>query len=404
MDVVTPTPPVQGWPDVFRQLVVTNSRHWLECVQTDPDHLTQELPQVLRALTYSLSLPEAWEATRELILHLSPLMLRRGQAVEWQKYLLQGIARSAERKDPVEIEFRLQLGNLYRLQGRLTEAGDTLQTGLELCDIYHTKQHYWALLSRLAMVARLSGRHDEALAYCREVLSASKPSTAEQAEAFNVKGLVAYDRGEWDEALTAIEQALKWYNALDNNFETARMLTNKGVMLQHRGRIFQNTQWIDQAAECNEEAIRRFRLAGDKNELFKPIMNLGNVYLLRHDYQAAVYQYRKAMSHFQEHNYVIDLAFTYNNLGLAYVGLEKWQAAEDYFSASIKIWQTLKVNHELVNVLDNLGSMFIKTKQIEKARNILDQALDLVHELQDSAETLRLQEVIRNRLSEIGST
>ena len=172
-------------------------------------------------------------------------------------------------------------------------------------------------------------------------------------------------------------------------------------MLQHRGRIFQNTEWIDQAEECNVEAIRRFDLAGDQSEIFKPVMNLGNIYLLREDYQAAISQYKKAMPHFQDHQYIIDLAFTYNNLGLAYTGLKEWQAAEDYFSASINIWQTMGVNYKLVNVLDNLGSLFIKTKENEKARQRLTQALEILDEQAESSEMLRLRNVILNRLSQI---
>ncbi|HRV92931.1 MAG TPA: tetratricopeptide repeat protein [Anaerolineae bacterium] len=401
MDVLTTDLLPEVWPGVFRQLIITNSRYWLNCAQTDPDHFVRELPQTLRALNYGLAIPEAWESSRDLMRCLNDVMMRRGQGIEWETYLAQGIARSSQLDDPVEIEFRLYLGNLYRLQGRLSETRNMLQPGLERCAQYNTRQHYWALLNLLALTARLAGRHDEALARCRQVLDSSEPSIAEQAEAHSITGLVGYDRGDWDVALTSVEQALQLYRALNNNFEMARMLTNKGVMLQHRGRIFQNAEWIDQAEECNEEAIRRFDLAGDHSEIFKPVMNLGNIYLLREYYQAAISQYKKAMPHFQDHHYVIDLAFTYNNLGLAYIGLEEWQTAEDYFSASVNIWQTLGVPHKLVNVLDNLGSLFIKTNETEKARETLTEALALLDELADSSETLRLRNVILNRLAQI---
>lgn len=401
MDVLTTDLLPEVWPGVFRQLIITNSRYWLDCARTDPDHFAQETPQALRALNYGLAIPEAWEPIRDLMGCLNEVMMRRGQVIEWETYLAQGIARSNQLNDPVEIEFRLYLGNLYRLQGRLPEARDTLQPGLERCNQYHARQHYWALLNLLALTDRLSGRHAEALARCRQVLDSSEPSITERAEALSVTGLVGYDRGDWDVALTSVEQALQLYRALNNNYEMARMLTNKGIMLQHRGRIFQNTEWIDQAEECNQEAIRRFELAGDQSEIFKPVMNLGNIYLLRQNYQAAISQYKKAMLHFQNHQYLIDLAFTYNNLGLAYTGLEEWQAAEDYFLASITIWRTMGVNHKLVNVLDNLGSLFILMKAKEKARRLLTEALEILDELANSSETLRLRNVILNRLAQI---
>lgn len=397
MDLVTTAPAVQLWPDVFHQLVIANSRYWLDCARTKPDHFAQEIPQVLRALNYGLALPEAWQATRELIRHLSPLMIRRGQGVEWESFLIQGIARSAEREDSVEIEFRLHLGNLYRLQGRLPEARDCLQTGLDECDRYGTRQHYWALLNLLALAARLAGHHDEALGYCHQVLDSSDPSTAERAEALNVTGLVAYDRREWDKAFDQLDSALNLYYSLESPFQIARVLTNQGIVLQRKG------CWLE--AEKNyTEAIAYFQSAGDETEMYKAVTNLGNIYLMKKDFETAINHYEKALPVFQECNFLVTIAHIYNNLGMANTGLEKWNIAQHYFLASVKAWQKIEDLYNLANVLDNFGDMLIKRGETKQACEVLSEALTVLNRAGDSPEFVRLRKVIQNRLAEAGAT
>src|SRR5690606_26515281 len=115
----------------------------------------------------------------------------------WERYLTQGIDRAAAEGDPAEIELRLQLGHLYRLQGRLAEARVCCRQALTLAEQDQNHPHRLALLNQLGLIARLAGQHEEALGYCRQVLAAPKLPLAEQAEAHNVLGLVAHDRREW---------------------------------------------------------------------------------------------------------------------------------------------------------------------------------------------------------------
>ncbi|MCB0211798.1 MAG: tetratricopeptide repeat protein [Anaerolineae bacterium] len=391
MDTVTTTPSVQLWPNLFRQLVITNSRHWLNCAQNDPEHFAQETSQVLRALNYGLPLPEAWESVRDLIIHLSPLMIRRGQGIEWEPYLLQGIKRSTEQQDPAEIKFRLHLGNLYRLQGRLPEAHDTLQTGVNLCGHYDTQTHYWALLNLLALVARLSGHHEEALAHCQKALDTSQSSMAERAEAWNVKGLVAHDQRKWEAALNYFDQAIDLYHFTNNNFEKARTLSNRGMILR---RLSRNKE----AQETYRMSIDLFQSLGDKLEVNKPITNLGNLYLTKKDYNSAITYYIKALSAFQECNYVVDLAHIYNNLGMAHTGLSNWAIAEEYYTASINAWKNTDNKYSLVNVLDNFGEMFVKAQQSHRAHEIWRQANQILQEAADDPRKTHLQQVLNKRL------
>ncbi len=386
-----------GWPEFFRQTVVSNCHYWLRWLHTDANRVLREMPQVLRGLSYSLSLPEAWIPTRDLMLQLSPLMLRHGQGADWESFLTRSITRSSEEQDPAEIDLCLELGTLYRLQGRLPEAQLCFQQAFDLCDPYQSRTHYWTLLNHLGLVARLSAQHKVAKAYCRQVLTEPDLAPADRAEAFNVKGLIAYDRRQWEEALACFEKALALYHSLDDSYEIARILNNQGLVLLREKR------W-DEAEKSYQEAIQHFQASDDETERYKAVMNLGNVFLMRQMYKGAIQQYQAALPVFQQCNYLVDMAHINNNLGMAYTGLADWQVAEAYYLASIKAWRSLEDAHNLANVMDNFGDMLIKARQPAHAREVLNQALEILDTTADGPAKTFLQQEIEDRLTRINDS
>ncbi|MCB0194709.1 MAG: tetratricopeptide repeat protein [Anaerolineae bacterium] len=382
------------WPQVFCNIIISNCRYWLNRVNDNADVTLQEISQLLKGLTYSLSLPDAWDPTRNLILQLSPAMLRRGQLVTWQTYLLQAIAQSSIKNDPAEIDFRLQLGNLYRLQGRLSEAEQCLQEALRLCEHHQSQSRYWTLLNNLGLVARLAADHERAIEYCQQVLNQPNLPSEDQAEALNVMGLVAYDQRRWEDALNFFEQSLSHYRTLDDTYQQARIFNNRGLAQLRSGRL-------DEAQDSYQQAIRHFQLADDQAEIFKAIMNLGNAFLMKKAYEAAIQQYQTAVVGFEQNNYLIDLANVHNNLGMAYAGLTDWENAEANFSFSLDIARKQNDGYYLVNTLDNYAKMLIKAERLEQALDVLDQALSTLNTIPDNPATTFLRQFVEDRLIQV---
>ena len=382
----------RDWSQHFRRIVVTNCHYWLNRVRADAKSVLRELPQVLQGLAYALAVTEAWRPARDLLVQLSPWLLRQGPATTWERYLSQGIDRAAAEGDPVEIELRLQLGHLYQLQGRLAEARVCCRQALALGEQYQSHPHHLTLLNQLGLIARLAAQHDEALAYCRQVLAAPELPLAEQAEAHNVLGLVAHDRREWVEALAHFDQALSAYRALGDPYQTARMLNNRGLVLLRSDRLAE-------AAESYQAAITHFAASEDRIEQFKAVMNLGNVYLMQQAYAQAIAQYQTALPHFQQYHYLVDQAHTYNNLGMAHTGLKEWAVAEASYQRSIDLWQTLGDAYNLANALDNLGELFSESGQPARAAEILRQALAVLAPVLDNPANQPLHQAIERRLA-----
>ncbi|HMQ52320.1 MAG TPA: tetratricopeptide repeat protein [Anaerolineae bacterium] len=387
-------PASQDWHRFFCQTIVVNCHYWLKRTQADLTSVLQELPQVLTGLSFALSLPEAWSASRDLIAHLSPLIIRQGASATWETYLTRSIARSAQEKDPAEIYLRLQLGELYRLQGRFPEARDCLQTALALCEPSQNRSHYWSLLNRLGLVARQSAQHEAALSYSSQVLAEPDLPLAEQAEACNVLGLVAHDRREWSEALRYFDQALRCYRSVGDGYQVARMLNNRGLILLRSDRLAE-------AEESYRAAITQFQAVDDPIEQFKSAMNLGNVFLMRQDYEAAIRQYLTALPIFRRFSYVVDQAHTHNNLGMAYGGLGRWEPAEAHYTTSIDLWRSVGDRYNLANALDNLGLMVSQAGQPERAREILEEALDVLRPGLDNPANVPLFQAITHSLAQV---
>lgn len=382
------------WPQVFHDIIISNCRYWLNRVNEDADAVLRETSQLLKGLTYSLSLPDAWDLTRNLILQLSPAMLRRGQLVTWQSYLLRAIAQSRNKNDPAEIDFRLQLGNLYRLQGRLPEAEQCLQEALRLCDHHQSRTHYWTSVNQLGLVARLAGNHEQAIGYCQQVLNEPDLPLRDRAEALNVMGLVAYDQRRWEEALDFFDQALSDYHTLNDTYQQARIFNNRGLAQLRSGRL-------DEAQDSYQQAIQYFQMSDDQAEISKAIMNLGNVFLMKKAYKAAIQKYEEALPVFGQSNYLIDLSNVYNNLGMAYTALSDWRSAEASFEASLKISGNFADVYYWVNTMDNYGNMLIKANRLQEAHTILSQALDVFKESPTVLKHTSLKQVIEGRLASI---
>ncbi len=392
-----PNPPPQATPPHrFRQMILANSRYWLDRAEREELAVMAETPQLLKALDYVLALDdEAGTVGYELLGHLSPLMIRQGQFRAWEGLLRRGIARSAAAGHSAEIELRLHLGNIYRLQGRLAEAQRCLEAGLALSEQQGGATHQATLLNYLGLVARLSGHHEAALAYSRRVVDDPERTPIERAEALNVLGLVAFDRRKWEKSLHYIDQALALYRALNDPYNTARLLTNRGLVLRKSHRF-------DESAESFQAAIQQFKAAGDHTEIFKPIMNLGIVFWERKEYQAAILKYKEALRLFKQHDYLIDQAHVYNNLGMAYMGLQDWSTAETYFRASADIWQNVgDKEYYVANAFDNLGMMFTEAGEISQAKEAFQQALDVLAASKNGPAETDLRVKVEKRLTQL---
>lgn len=382
----------EQWPTLFHTLIVTNTNYWLNRVQTSLSGLSHEYPQIFKCLQYALELPTAWSSAQALILAFNPVIIRQGLGRQWQALLLKAIQCSRQENDVVEIELRIHLATIYRLQGTWAEADECLQAALVLSQKEAQSAHYMTVLVHRALVARRNADHETASDYCYCILDNHYVSLQVRAETLNVMGLIAYDQHEFERALYYFKNALRHYDFLDDPYQEGRVFNNQGITLRKIGDL--------KGAEASyHKAILRFQIAEDQIEICKARMNLGNIAWLRNDFISAIEQYQLVLPIFEQTYYLLDRANAYHNLAMSYSRLSIWDKSEYCFLLAIELYEALSDLDGLVNALDNLAEMYICIDNFAQARNTWLQALDVLKLTQMTSINIKMYQAVRLRLT-----
>lgn len=383
-----------NWHQTFRRMVITNINYWLEGSEEDPQAL--EVAPVLYGVETAMPVTEIWDRVRTLMLRVDTAAGRHTAISKWGELLAKAINRCRELGDPAELPFRLSAGRIYRLQGQLPKAWQTLQRAQFLCQEQGRDDLAWRVMVQLAHVARQRGLRKQALEYGRQILDAYPASQPARAEALNVFGLVALDQRELERALAYFEQSLALYRSLDDPYEQARLLTNRGLTLTYMN-------CLDEAEASYRHALPLFKQGGDEVERFKAIQNLGFVFMSRKNFQAAIEQFKEALPAFEAFQYTIDLARTHNNLGWSYAGLEDWPTAEAHYLKAIDRWGQLDgYAYDLANTYDNLGILYGQTGRLQEALAAWRQSLDALERDPDNPACIALRREIMERMEQLG--
>ena len=338
---------------------------------------------------------EIWEQVRNLMLRVDTAAGRHTAIRKWAQLLTKAISRCREQRDPAELHFRLSAGRIYRLQGRLPEAQETLQQAQFLCEENPTHDPCWQVKVQLAHVARQRGQREQALHYGHQILDTNPASVPAQAEVLNVFGLVALDQRDLERALAYFEQSLALYRALDDPYEQARLLTNRGVALTYMN-------CLDEAEASYRRALPLFRQGEDEVERFKVINNLGQILADRKDFQAAIEQLAEALPAFEAFQYTIDLARTHNNLGWSYAGLENWPVAEAHYRQAITYWGQLDgYVYDLANTYDNLGILYRQSDRPHQAMAAWQEGLNALERDPNNPACIPLRQEIMQGLENL---
>jgi protein O-GlcNAc transferase len=266
--------------------------------------------------------------------------------------------------------FHGNLGEAYRVIGKLREAEDCLRQALRL-DPHLPDAH-----NSLGAVLRATGRTDEAIAAFDEAIRL-RPDFA---EAHNNLGALLQMRGDSRAAVAAFERAL----ACRPNYVDAS--NNLGTVWKEQGRL-------EEAAACYRKALQ---LAPNESEGH---LNLGTVYHARGQLSEAIACFREALrldpsSRAAQRNLgtalgesgrheeaiasfraLVELdsqsADAHFHLGTALHAQENWPAAAAEYR------KALGLDPKHAKTLANLGSVLQRQGECDESLAMLDRALEL---------------------------
>jgi signal transduction histidine kinase len=147
--------------------------------------------------------------------------------------------------------------------------------------------------------------------------------------------------------------------------------------------VYTVTAVYDKALEHLLTALSRFESLHDSLNLARCYNDIGVVYRLSGDFINARNNLQQAIQINKELRNYPQIAITYMNMGLAYLSADSVEKGLSYFTVSLLIADSLNMEKEKIQLLNYIGSGFLRVGKNEDALKNYYKVLDLVTERPD---------------------
>ena len=239
----------------------------------------------------------------------------------------------------------------------------------------NSKAHIGSLDAKLAAVESLlaEGNYKQALAEIRELeaLRVAEDFTAEAGELAYLGACALRKLGELKEALA---KARKAYEILRKTEKHARLAQIQHVM----GIIHAQLGEFKEAEIQLTDTASIYRRIKDEKGLADVYNDLARIAFSRSDYGRATEYMNDALDLCRRTQDRKLAARLYGNLGTIMMLQDRWTEAEESLLASLEANQALGQSINACRSLLVLGNLSISARRLDKARDYLDKALDLI--------------------------
>ena len=235
-----------------------------------------------------------------------------------------------------KIDVHQRLGQVLELMGKWSEAGESYQQAMELCEQSGDRRSLGLVQTAMGELYRKQARYDEATEWLDRAYAvfASLQDREGIARVLHYSGTVAAHRANFDRARELYEESLTIRRELGDQAGTASLLSNLGIVARAQGQL-------DQARALHEEALAIRRAIGDRWAIGVSLNNLGNVAIDQGRFAEARALHEEGLAIRREVGDRWAIANALNNLG----NLAREQG--DYAQALSLYKESLKINHEL---------------------------------------------------------
>jgi len=204
--------------------------------------------------------------------------------------------------------------------------------------------------------------------------------STETASSYNRLGVVYEKMGVFDSALIVFDQALTLYHGLRDFKKVGKLNENIGMIHLHRGELKTSLTFLLRAKTNYEKA-------GSKNETSSVLLKIGRVYFESHDYASAEKWYNRSKEMAVEINDIQSVAMAANVLGILYKTQDLHAKALAQFDEVLKLNKQSNNKKLLLAVHNNMGNVYSKIGENEKAVYYHKQALAIAEALDEPLQT-----------------
>ena len=231
--------------------------------------------------------PEGWN-------RLGHILSRVGRLDEAQETFEKVLELAVADKSWEGIAY-IDLGNIYRIRGEITQAEEYHQKALKIFEALDRKEGLANVYTNLGTIYQTSGELDRAEEYYRKGLEIDEALGDKEglAATYGNLGSIYGIRGELDRAEEYYRKGLEIDEALGDKEGLAATYGNLGIIYQIRGDLKRAEEYLRQSLEI-EEAL------DNKEGLANAYVNLGNIYQARGDLDRACDYWRKSLKLYTE--------------------------------------------------------------------------------------------------------
>jgi tetratricopeptide (TPR) repeat protein len=369
----------------FQRKITRNAAAWQAFLAEhgdDPAVLDRELANLTKAAQQALLEPQAWDEGLALLGQTWPHVELRGQWQAWQALLAQGleVSRQAGRAG-IEALLLDQLGEVARLLGDNRGAQEHFQAALALYRDLADSAGAGRALSHLSQAQLALNHWNAAVQSCQQAVAllTGLDQPNEMAIAHNNWGIICAEQGQFEDALAHFEQA-------EASFRTAGNLRGQAKLILNRGDFYRRRQQWDVAESFFRQALALHEELGDRHGIAMLQMNLSILLYQRGEPAAALALSIEAETTLRRlHNRPI-LARVCNNHGMFLSALGRPAEAQEAFEEAARLHLENGDRLYAADSLNNCANALLDEGRLHEARGYLARArawLELLPSLPD---------------------
>lgn len=238
-------------------------------------------------------------------------------------------------------------------------------------------QKYATCQNKVGEYLILKGRIDDALGICQRVIqyvnTKAKKTTVHEGDALNVIGEAYLNKGQTDLALENFQHALKVYTALKQKEGEAKCYGNVGLAYWNSGNTALGIEYSLKGLNLRKS------LFGEKHlEVAASYNNIGLIYSNTEPREAYKY-YQKALQIYEREKQLAKVATAYSNMAVIKFKQQSFAEALDFFDQSLEIRKDIysESHSNVAFIYANIGRVYIKQDRVNKALEFLAKALKI---------------------------
>jgi tetratricopeptide (TPR) repeat protein len=386
----------------FTESIAANIAYWHVRMDNPGDEglkaIDRDRNNLYRAVEFGMGFPATWHAATRLVVESFSFIVQRGYYRDWIPVMENCVSCCAEADLALKGRLLDQLGILYRRNRDLDAAiachleeeriGELLDdTGRKAFARMHLSAGYWR--KRNYALAESYGLS------ALEGFSGLDDNTEKVASCFINLGNIAMGRGDLNLAEERLKRAIEHYHPLDQPADLANALKNLSTVYETAGNYDDALLILIEASDI---------LAPTEHEIDKATLeiNIGTLYFRKDELDLAEAAFKRADSPFmREFGPLYYRALTANNLGNVYLLREEWEQAESYLRSSVHLFRQARAQINLANALSGVAEAKVGTGNEEEAIPFYEEAIEIVREYPDDVWAQRLLKEFTEALSKL---